>query len=265
MSTVYGTGNYNFTYIAYVYEDNANPLAVARVIDFNQYWLPTCYFDGGYRIHDGMGDAYILAGVTQCGQREVPELDLDVSVNWLGDAVIEINVQIVNNYYVNYAPETPSVPTGKAVGVFDHSYEFSTSVIDPEADQVYYQWDWGDGEISEWVGPFNSGETGTGSHIWSAEGTYTVKVKAKDESGDEGPWSEVTEITLTGECGDANGDGGINVGDAVHLLNFIFQSGDAPDPLDRGDANCDNSVNVGDAVQLINHIFKSGPQPGCWP
>ncbi len=64
-------------------------------------------------------------------------------------------------------------------------------------------------------------------------------------------------------CGDASGDGTVDVGDAVFLINYIFKSGAAPDPIEAGDANCDNQVNVGDAVYLIQHIFNSGPQPCC--
>ncbi len=65
--------------------------------------------------------------------------------------------------------------------------------------------------------------------------------------------------------GDANSDGGVNVGDAVFIVNYIFKSGAAPDPKRVGDANGDCAVNVGDAVYLINYIFKSGPPPvlGC--
>ena len=61
--------------------------------------------------------------------------------------------------------------------------------------------------------------------------------------------------------GDANGDGSVNVGDAVFLINYVFKSGPAPDPLCTGDANGDDSINVGDAVYLINYVFKSGPPP----
>ncbi len=62
-------------------------------------------------------------------------------------------------------------------------------------------------------------------------------------------------------CGDANGDRQVNIGDAVFLINFIFNSGAAPDPLQAGDANCDFSTNIGDAVYLINFIFNAGPEP----
>lgn len=64
-------------------------------------------------------------------------------------------------------------------------------------------------------------------------------------------------------CGDADGSGSVNVGDAVFLINYIFKGGPAPDPLESGDANCDGAVNIGDAVYLINYIFKGGPEPCC--
>jgi hypothetical protein len=63
--------------------------------------------------------------------------------------------------------------------------------------------------------------------------------------------------------GDANGDGVVNIGDAVYLVNFIFKGGPPPAPyaLCSGDANCDCQVNIADAVYLINFIFKGGPPP----
>jgi hypothetical protein len=61
--------------------------------------------------------------------------------------------------------------------------------------------------------------------------------------------------------GDANGDGSVNVGDAVFLISYVFKGGSAPDPIETGDANCDGSTNVGDAVYLISYIFKGGAPP----
>ncbi|MCK5126185.1 MAG: M6 family metalloprotease domain-containing protein [candidate division Zixibacteria bacterium] len=62
-------------------------------------------------------------------------------------------------------------------------------------------------------------------------------------------------------CGDANGDETVNVGDAVHIINYAFKGGPAPDPIAAGDANCDETCNVGDAVYIINYAFKGGPAP----
>ncbi|MFH1699633.1 MAG: M28 family peptidase [Candidatus Zixiibacteriota bacterium] len=63
------------------------------------------------------------------------------------------------------------------------------------------------------------------------------------------------------KCGDANGDGDVNVGDAVFIINHVFKGGPAPEPLESGDANDDGQTNVGDAVFIINHVFKGGPAP----
>lgn len=62
-------------------------------------------------------------------------------------------------------------------------------------------------------------------------------------------------------CGDANGDDGVNVGDAVYLINYTFKGGPAPESMNAGDPNCDASVDIGDAVYLINFAFKGGPDP----
>ncbi len=62
-------------------------------------------------------------------------------------------------------------------------------------------------------------------------------------------------------CGDHNGDGVINVGDAVHVIQFVFNGGPACSPAEAGDANCDGTVNVGDAVSIINRVFLGGPEP----
>jgi hypothetical protein len=64
-------------------------------------------------------------------------------------------------------------------------------------------------------------------------------------------------------CGDAMGDGNVNVGDVVFLINYIFKGGTAPDPILSGDANCDGGINVGDAVYILNYVFSGGPDPCC--
>ncbi|MFH2055022.1 MAG: dockerin type I domain-containing protein [bacterium] len=62
-------------------------------------------------------------------------------------------------------------------------------------------------------------------------------------------------------CGDANADQIVNITDAVYLVQYIFSSGPAPQPLSSGDVNCDGVPNITDAVYLIGFIFNSGPVP----
>jgi CubicO group peptidase (beta-lactamase class C family) len=63
--------------------------------------------------------------------------------------------------------------------------------------------------------------------------------------------------------GDANDDGIIDIGDAVHVLNYLFREGAAPDPLWIGDVNCDEVVDLSDVVCLLNYLFKGGPPLAC--
>ncbi len=72
-------------------------------------------------------------------------------------------------------------------------------------------------------------------------------------------WNEHGILT----CGDANGDGKINMGDVMFLIDYIFKGGSAPTPLDAGDVNGQSGVNLGDATYLINYLYGGGPSPNC--
>jgi hypothetical protein len=57
-------------------------------------------------------------------------------------------------------------------------------------------WDWGDGNFSDWLGPFASGVTSNAQHSWTIKGTYSIRVKAKDTNGAESNWSEPLAVTM---------------------------------------------------------------------
>jgi|GEM_PF-1847625 len=63
--------------------------------------------------------------------------------------------------------------------------------------------------------------------------------------------------------GDVNGDGLIDVGDIVSLVDYLYKNGDAPDPVEIADVNCDGVVNVDDVVYLVSYLYKGGPAPDC--
>jgi hypothetical protein len=93
-------------------------------------------------------------------------------------------------------PETPTTPEGPDEWVRDVETTFSTSAIEPDGEQVYYKFDWGDGNFSDWVGPYNSGETGEASHAWEILGEYEIKAIAKDEHGVQSEWSESAILSI---------------------------------------------------------------------
>jgi hypothetical protein len=97
---------------------------------------------------------------------------------------------------MNNPPNQPSTPTGSSFGKPGISYSYSSSAIDPDGDQVYLMFDWGDGTNTGWKGPFNSGYVDTESHVWTAKGSYAVKVQAKDTKDVLSVWSVSLPITM---------------------------------------------------------------------
>jgi len=96
----------------------------------------------------------------------------------------------------NLPPEKPAKPTGRASGEPGKTYLYSTTTTDPDGDGILYQWDWGNGNFSEWVGPYASGNSISTQHSWSEKGTYSIRVKAKDIQGHESSWSDPLDITM---------------------------------------------------------------------
>jgi hypothetical protein len=85
------------------------------------------------------------------------------------------------------------------------------------------------------------------------------------DSGMTGYFSDTLVVSNQREilfaCGDVDGEGTINIADAVYLISYIFSHGPAPSPLAAGDTDCSGDINIADAVYLINYIFSHGPQP----
>jgi hypothetical protein len=66
-------------------------------------------------------------------------------------------------------------------------------------------------------------------------------------------------------CGDVNSDEIVDLGDVVHILNYLYKGGAAPecDPITAcGDVNLDGMVDLGDGIYLLNYLYKDGPSPG---
>lgn len=63
--------------------------------------------------------------------------------------------------------------------------------------------------------------------------------------------------------GDVNNSGGIEGGDIIYLINYLFRHGSPPSPLSVGDVNCDGGVTAGDVVFIIGYLFRDGPISRC--
>lgn len=307
--SIYGTGNYDFEYTEMVIDKNS--VANTRMQnDYNLYWVPTSYFDGGQFVYPGTSQSTFQTNLNTCGARVVPDLVSELNVQWLGSAQMQIDYTVTNNdassyggtlrvyiielqstkwkdyngnwyyhafldfafnepidipsgdaisdstmwdgaahgyggitseniqviltvfddepiqaysdpfhegedptwapfwaYYVdetiavqpwsNSAPNKPNVPSGPTNGKVNIEYTYSGSTTDPNGDDIYYMFDWGDGTFSNWLGPYPSGSTIEANHSWIYGGTYDVRLRAMDATI-EGPWSDPLSVDITG-------------------------------------------------------------------
>jgi hypothetical protein len=93
--------------------------------------------------------------------------------------------------YNGTPPEQPIPPIGPTTGNINTYYEYSTSTMDLDDDQIKYCYDWGDGSYS-WT-CYDSPET---KHTWTKKDVYSLRVKAKDASGAESTWSDPLEVNM---------------------------------------------------------------------
>lgn len=106
----------------------------------------------------------------------------------------------------NKAPTKPLAPEeiNCAEGVcpikyyVDTEYTFRTTCTDEG--KVYYYWEWGDGDYTDWDGPYDTTPYpvyAQASHIWTEPGIYGIRVKAKDVFNQESGWSAITLIEIS--------------------------------------------------------------------
>ena len=93
----------------------------------------------------------------------------------------------------NSPPETPTI-SGKTEGEIWIKYRYNIKSVDPDNHPISYFIDWGDGNEA-WELERASGENCSYWHQWETKGNYTIRVKAKDELGEESDWAYL-EVTM---------------------------------------------------------------------
>jgi hypothetical protein len=94
---VFTSNDYPFYYVTLV--DFVDTAAINRIDEFNLWGYPTVWFDGGYRVELGgipEAEEYYRQDLTDCGARAVPNIDLNLTATWLGNAQIDIDVNVLN-------------------------------------------------------------------------------------------------------------------------------------------------------------------------
>jgi hypothetical protein len=153
----------------------------------------------------------------------------------------------------NWPPFAPTI-YGPKSGNTNQVLTYTFLTEDFEGEDVFYYVEWGDDSVTDWFGPFPSGQEVTSSHMWGTEDIYEIKAKAKDINNDVGDWSEVYLISIGNDAPmvpDINGPREGNKGVEYH---YSFSSVD-PD----GD-NVLYEINWGDGNIEVTGYNPSGEE-----
>ena len=155
------------------------------------------------------------------------------------DAALALAVDDSGNVYV----------TGASYGVFD---DFATIKYAPDGDSLW---------VRRYNGPANSNDAANNLRVDASGNVYVTGYSYN--FGGSGSYATIkyVQYPCLAKPGDVSGDGKVLLPDIVAIINFLFRSQPAPNPLCRGDANADGNILLTDIVYLINSIFKSGPAP----
>jgi PKD repeat protein len=140
-------------------------------------------------------------------------------------------------------------------------YFYTAGAVDPEGDQVFYQWDFGDSQVghdySSSFGMFNSGTNQTIGHTWTSTGEKQVRVRAIDKwygMDRWGNWSDPLNVSVGPGCGITVGSTTILVNQNVNLsgVNYEFDFGQRENPTWDWEFGNGNTSTVQDTSQIYN-------------
>jgi Tol biopolymer transport system component len=64
-------------------------------------------------------------------------------------------------------------------------------------------------------------------------------------------------------CGDADGNGKINLLDVSYIISYLYRGGPKPEPIKSADVDNSDKVNLLDVSYIISYLYRSGPKPVC--
>jgi hypothetical protein len=90
-----------------------------------------------------------------------------------------------------------------------------------------------------------------------AEGNYAIDIKNASYSKPDGTLVSLpdTRAIVTVEdyvLGDVNGNGGVDIGDAVSIVNYLVGKDSSNFVVKAADTNKNGQIDIGDAVTIVN-------------
>jgi len=102
--------------------------------------------------------------------------------------------------------DPPEKPSGPVRARNRTRYEYTTKIKNQNQDGLYYNFSWGDGNCSGWLGPYNHNERVRAEHQWEEPGEYQVQARSRFQNGTINinewvttGWSEPLLVIVTSE------------------------------------------------------------------
>jgi len=115
---------------------------------------------------------------------------------------------------------------------------------------VNYEWDFGDENVT-------SGNYPTITHIYAAEGNYTATLTITDSEGLKDNITQVVMVRLSALVGDINGDGVVDIFDAIILSTAFGSTPGQPNWDPRADLDASEEIDIYDAIILSTHFGET--------
>jgi len=162
-----------------IHEDTRKNNCDKELVGSDVYYIRDVYLPAGKNVRL-TADLYLYVSVVAIG-----------FAGCSGDIEMEGCLDKIDIEYdpPNRPPNKPNTPSGTRSGETGNTYTYSTSTTDPDGDSIEYWFDWDDGKNSGWT-------TSSASHTWNQDGTYDVRVKAKDSHGKESEWSDSLRVSM---------------------------------------------------------------------
>jgi len=167
--------------------------------DFSTFYIPTPQNPDGddvyYLINWGDGTSSDWIGPFAPGETAI------ISHDWSEEGTYEIEVKAKDQdgeskwavYTLTLSPDSKFF--GVKIGYIDMTYTFT--IYWNGGSEYFFMIDWGDGEPSDWMGPYE--QPIFFSHSWDLPGEYVIKLKMKDIWGNESDWFTFTVTILNPE------------------------------------------------------------------
>lgn len=138
------------------------------------------------------------------------------------------------------SPEAPLRPWSSDSPMAGRPFACSTQTADPTVGQVAYQFDWGDGNQSEWslyvAGSSVHGDT----HTYGNTGEYDIRARSRESGGRTSKWSEPLSIAVSPSEGQ---------------IRWSFTYTDPEDPEDSSDFSLNTFGIADDGTAYIGCDF----------